>query len=267
MSKVRLSNRSKKVLLVLLYCLLPLFFTLILFCKDNYEIAHGRPGSVIAPTDLDTYWYVIEKGSDSIGLVGLTVEDVEQYEYKRMMISEKNEFILEYDGRSSINQTLDIELPYKLHVVHCEMHDEDDPNAGLDVSIDSYIDSQGKKHQYERILQSVESYGNLDMEQMCYDKYINSKYGESSVPFFKYFRYMPAIHEDPYIEHYRLWSEVWPYARVILIFSLFFLLFALLDKPRSFTMMNIMGLFSILYCLLCLGTLTGFLQLIWPFSH
>ena len=269
MSKVRLSNRSKKVLLVLLYCLLPLFFTLILFCKDNYEIAHrrvGRYSSYVSPTDLDVYWYVIGGDSNSNNLIGLTTEDIKQYEYNEM-IAGRNDYILENKAKSSIDQTLSLAVPYRLHVTHCEMHNKENIKDGLDITIDSFMDSEGNTHDYDCVLMSVRGYGDAEIMQMCYDKYVSSKYGESSVPFFKYFRYMPAIHEDTYIEHYRLWSEFWPYARVILVFSLAFLILAVLDKPKGLGIVYFMGVFSILYCVLCIGTLTGFLQWIWPFSH
>ena len=266
MNKNRRSNRTIKILLVLLFCILPLFFTLMLFCKDNYAIVQRRVGYnilYIAPTDLDISWYIIGEEHDSINKIGLDTERIEQYEDDYMFLR-PTEFILEYENKCSIDSNLDLDVPYKLHIVHCQMHDEDNIEAGLEITVDFYTDSQGETHRCDCTLLSVDGCGTEGLKEICFNKYVHSKYVDSNIPFFKYFHYMPAIHEDPYIAHYKLWSDYWSYARVILIFSLVFLIIAIIDKPKGLGIIYVMGVFSILYCALCIGTLTSFLQRIWP---
>ena len=253
MIKINNKRKIRKIMELAVLAVLLLISQLVFLCSENFHYVNYSPDVLLLdkmyPADLDLDWYVIDRESTLYRNLGITDEDVKEMYVKGYRSSP----YVEYIDTSSFISTVDfVEAPYKLHIVRCEMADVDDMKKGLNVTIDSYTDSNGVTHNADRtILSYQEEYkrGDPDLIRECYRVFAAGRFGTCKIPLIKYLSYMPISEPDPYIgRRYFYWSDYRWRAEVVLgAFSLFAIL-AVVEKENKNRSVKFFVVFTIFCC-------------------
>lgn len=251
MTEIRNNPRFKKILITTIFAVLALASHLLYLCTVNYQCVHGPESDVVGkihPTDLDLDWYVMDKDSDRFDKIVLSTDEYERWLFYG---SGNKAPYVELSGNSGFDQSVDFtKAPYKLHIVRCEMADEESRRKGLYVTIDSYMDSNEVTHKETHTLFYDWDKGAkvFSLWGACYKKYIPERFGTCSIPILRVLSYMPISEPDPYVGgYYNYWSDYWVHVRVILIVYVTFTALAVFDKPENFRFVKIMRGLSIFY--------------------